>query len=102
MNKTLTERFLELLPTALQEGIPTTPHRRSQPRHKDEIEIEDNKEKMKQIWHPKDGFQVLKQDIADGMMYVVFSGKPIKNKDVLNMLMVAIAHTELFATAYQE
>ena len=40
---------------------------------------------MKKNWHMKDGFQVLKQRIMDGMIYVAFAGKPISNDDALNM-----------------
>ena len=36
------------------------------------------------------------------MMYAVFAGNPISNNNALNMMMVVIVRTELFATAHQE
>ena len=68
----------------------------------DEMEIEENKDTMKQQWHPRDGFQLLKQRIMDGCTYATFAGEPISDKDALNMLMVVIAQTRLFAQEYQE
>ena len=68
----------------------------------DEIEIENNKDKMKAEWHPRDGFEVLKQRIKDGMMYASFANKSISTDDALNMMMVVITRTRLFATQYQE
>ena len=32
----------------------------------DKVEIEENKETMKKQWHPREAFQVLKQQISDG------------------------------------
>ena len=57
---------------------------------------------MKADWHPRDGFEVLKQRIKDGMMYAAFSNKPINSDDALNMMMVVITRTRLFSTQYQE
>ena len=65
----------------------------------DEVEIEDNKENMKKPWHPREGFQVLKQQIQDGMTYASFASKPIGADDALNM--VVLARTRLFAREYQ-
>ena len=66
----------------------------------DEIEIENNKDKVKAEWHPRDRFEVLKQRIKDGMMYASFANKPISADDALNMMMVVIARTRVFATQY--
>ena len=68
----------------------------------DEIEIENNKDKMKAEWHPRSGFEVLKQRIKDGMMYAAFTNKLISPDDALNMMMVVITCTRIFATQYQE
>ena len=57
---------------------------------------------MKAEWHPRDRFEVLKQRIKDGMMYASFANKPISADDALNMMMVVITRTRLFATQYQE
>ena len=57
---------------------------------------------MKAEWHPRDGFEVLKQRIKDDMMYAAFANKPISTDDALNMMMVVITRTRLFATQYQE
>ena len=57
---------------------------------------------MKAEWHPRDGFEVLKQRIKDGMMYVAFTNKPINTNGALTMMMVIITHTRLFTTQYQE
>ena len=65
------------------------------------LKIEQNKEEMKKQWHPRDGFQVRKQRILDGCTYAAFASKPISNDDALNMLMVVIAQTRLFAQEYQ-
>ena len=115
MNKALTERFLELMPAAQRQGYKDIligdPNRRFEDTfayfydnygQEDEIEIENNKDKMKAEWHPRDGFEVLKQRIKDGMMYAAFSNKPISSDDALNMMMVVITRTRLFSTQYQE
>ena len=57
---------------------------------------------MKVEWHPRDGFEVLKQRIRDGMMYPASANKPISPNDALNMIMIVIAQTRLFVTQYQE
>ena len=57
---------------------------------------------MKVQWHPREGFQLLKQRITDGCTYATFAGKPISDKDALNMLLFVIARTILFARDYQE
>ena len=57
---------------------------------------------MKKEWHPRDGFDVLKQRIKDGMMYAAFANKPISTDAALNMMMVVVSRTRLFATQYQE
>ena len=57
---------------------------------------------MKAEWHPRDGFELLKQRIKDGMMYAAFANKPISPDDALNMIMVVITRTILFTTQYQE
>ena len=57
---------------------------------------------MKTEWHPRDGFEVSKQRIKDGMMCAAFANKPISPDDALNMMMVVITHTRLLATQYQE
>ena len=87
MNKALTERFAYFYDKYGQE---------------DEIEIENNKDKMKAEWHPREGFEVLKQRIKDGMMYAAFANKPICPDDALSMMMVVITRARLFATQYQE
>ena len=115
MNKALTECFLELMPAAQRQGykdiLVGDPNRRFETTfayfydnyvQEDEIEIENNKDKMKAEWHPRDGFEVLKQRIKDGMMYAAFANKPISPNDALNMMMVVITRTRLFATQYQE
>ena len=115
MNKSLTERFLELVPAAQRQGykdiLVGDPNRRFETTfayfydnydQEDEIEIENNKDKMKAEWHPRDGYKVLKQQIKDGMMYAAFANKPISPGDALNMMMVVITRTRLFATQYQE
>ena len=115
MNKALTERFLDLVPAAQRQGYKDIligdPNRRFEDTfayfydnygQEDEIEIENNKDKMKADWHPRDGFEVLKQRIKDGMMYAAFSNKPISSDDALNMMMVVITRTRLFSTQYQE
>ena len=61
-----------------------------------------NKEGMKKPWHPREGFQILKQYIQDGCTYAAFTSKVISNKDAFNMLMVIIAQTRLFAHKYQD
>ena len=53
---------------------------------------------MKAEWHPRDGFEVLKQRIKDGMIYASFANKSISANDALNMIMVVITQTRLFAT----
>ena len=83
MNKALTERFLELVPVAQRQGykdiLVGCPNRRFETTfayfydnygREDEIEIENNKDKMKAELHPRDSFEVSKQRIKDGMMYV--------------------------------
>ena len=115
MNKALTERFLQLVPAAQRQGykdiLVGDPNRRFETTfayfydnygQEDEIEIENNKDKMKADWHPRDGFEVLKQRIKDGMMYAAFANKSISPDDALNMMMVVITRTRLFATQYQE
>ena len=57
---------------------------------------------MKKAWHPREGFQILKQRIQDGMTYASFAGKPIGSDDALNMMMVVLAKTRLFSREYQE
>ena len=42
--------------------------------------------KMKAEWHPRDGFEVLKQQIKDDMMYAAFANKPISPDNALNMI----------------
>ena len=115
MNKALTERFLELMPAAQRQGYKDIligdPNRRFEDTfayfydnygQEDEIKIENNKGKMKAEWHPRDGFEVLKQRIKDGMMYAAFSNKPISSDNALNMMMAVITRTRLFSTQYQE
>ena len=68
MNKTLTERFLEQVPAAQRQGYKDVlvgdPNRRFETTfayfydnygQEDEIEIENNKDKMKAEWHPRVG-----------------------------------------------
>ena len=115
MNKALTDRFLSILPVAHQLGYKTIltrdPNRRFERTfnyffnefgQEDEVEIEDNKEITKKAWHPREGFQILKQQIQDGMTYASFASKPIGADDALNMLMVVLARTRMFAHEYQE
>ena len=79
MNKALTEHFLELVPAAQRQEyrdiLVRDPNCRFETtfayfydnyEEDDEIEIENNKDKMKAEWHPRDGFEVLKQRIKDG------------------------------------
>ena len=69
MNKALTERFLELMPIAQRHGYKDIligdPNQRFETTfayfyddcgQEDEIEIQNNKDKMKAEWHPRDGF----------------------------------------------
>ena len=69
MNKTFTKHFLELMPAAQRQGykdiLVGDPNRRSKTtfayfcnnyEQENEIEIENNKDKMKAEWHPRDGF----------------------------------------------
>ena len=115
MNKALTERFLSLLPGPHKRGYATIMTRNPNQRFEgtfnhffnefgleDELEIEDNRDIMKGKWHPSEGFQILKQRIQDGMTYAAFASKPIGADDALNMMMVVIARTKLFAREYQE
>ena len=80
MDKALTERFLELVPAAQRQVykdilVGDTNHRFETTfayfydnyGQEDEIEIENNKDKMKAEWHPRDSFEVLKQRIKGGM-----------------------------------
>ena len=73
MNKALTERFMSLLPTEYQLGynkiLIRDPNRifedtlnyfYNEYGQEDEVEIKQNKEKMRKQWHPRYGFQVLK------------------------------------------
>merc|ERR1711966_614056 len=102
MNKALTERFLELAPAAQRQGYKNIlvgdPNRRFETTFayfydiygkEDEIEFENNKDKMKADWHPRNGFEVLKQRIKDSMMYAAFANKSISPDDALNMMMVS-------------
>ena len=57
---------------------------------------------MKTNWHLKDGFEVLKQHIKDGMMCAPFANKPVSAENALNVMMVVITLTRLFATQYQD
>ena len=68
--------------------------------NEDKIELEENKDKMKVNWYSKDWFQLLKQRIMNGMMYNAFAGKPTRNKDALNMVMViVVARTKVVCIA---
>ena len=115
MNKALTERFLTLIPNehslGYSEILTRDPNRKfvttsvyfySEFGQEDKVEIEENKDEMKAPWHPKEGFQVLRQRITDGMLYASFAGKPINNEDSLNMVMVVVTRTRMFPAAYQE
>ena len=115
MNKALTERFMTILPREHQLGyqaiLTRNPNRPFKDTFdyffnefatQDEVEIEDNKDEMKKPWKISEGFQVLKQRIQDGLTYAAFAGKPIGADDVLNMMMVVLAHTQLFAREYQD
>ena len=110
MNEALTERFLSILPVPHQLGyqaiLTRDPNKKFEATfnhffnefgQEDEVEIEDNKETMKKAWHPREGFQILKQRIQDGMTYASFASKPIGANDALNMLMVVLARTRMFA-----
>ena len=81
MNKALTKHFLQLMPVTQHQGykdiLVRDPKRRFEATfayfcgefvQEIEIEIENNKDKMKAEWHPRDGFEALKQRIKDGMM----------------------------------
>ena len=115
MNKALTERFLALIPNEYSmeyaEVLTRDPNRKfvatfvhfySEFGQEDEVEIEANKDEMKAPWHPREGFQVLKRRVTDGMLFASFAGKPISNEDALNMVMVVITRTRMFPAAYQE
>ena len=115
MNRALTERFLTLIPNEYVAGynevLVRDPNRvfgdtlnyfYTEYGQEDEIEIEENKEAMKAPWHPREGFQILKQRITDCCTYATFAGKPISDEDALNVLLVVIARTRLFARDYQE
>ena len=115
MNMALNERFLAHLPSEHQRGYREVmirdPNRRfeatflhfyTESGQEDEVEIEENKENMKKEWSTRDGFQMLKTRIMDGITYAMLAGKPINDDDALNMLIVVVARTGLFANAYQE
>ena len=79
MNKALTNKFMCLLPIKYQQGYNEILTRDpncifgemlnyfyTEYGQEDEVEIEENKEQMKKPWHPRDGFQLLKQQVLDG------------------------------------
>ena len=115
MNRALTERFLTLIPSEYVAGynevLVRDPNRifgetlnyfYTEYGQEDELEIEENKDQMKVPWHPRDGFQLLKQRITDGCTYATFAGKPTSNNDALNMLLFVLLQTRMFARDYQE
>ena len=80
----------------------TCPHFHTENDHLDEVEVEQNKDGTKTPWHLSKGFQVLKQRIQDSCTYVAFVGKPISNKDALNMFTIVITITRLFMREHQD
>ena len=74
MKKALTECFLSLIPSEYQQGYnemltrdpnlifgETLNYFYTEYGQEDKVEIEENKEAIKKHWHPRNGFQFLKQ-----------------------------------------
>ena len=96
MNKSLTERFLQLVPAAQRQGykdilvgdpnhrFETTFHISTTTTVKTmRLKLKTTKDKMKAEWRPRDSS---------------FANKPISPCDALNMMMVAVTRTRLFVT----
>ena len=67
-----------------------------------EQDREDNKTKMASTWTFADGWDRLRMQIEDGLMWANFVGRPISDEDAVDIAMKHILQTGLFANEYGE
>jgi hypothetical protein len=115
MNKALCKWFLSLFSTTTHKSYQTTLLQNSNRglgetrKHlywkfglQDEVKIEQNKDRLKAPWNITNGFEVLKGDSNDGIVFLEFIDAVIDTANMLNIRIAVIVKTKHFKQEYQE